>query len=101
MSSTAAIEVVIVDDAFDAPELAKIGAKIVVKMPPNASLKTMVEKIMDRYPVLRASLINLYFFDENGKFQKLSATITTFNLNIFLRPIFNFLNISFLFARRS
>lgn len=71
MPARVAIEVVIVDDAFNAPNLKKIGATMVVKMPPNANLKTMEEKIKERYPVLRDSLIHLYFFDDNGKFQQL------------------------------
>lgn len=74
MSSSVAIETVIVDDAFNAPELEKIEAKIVVKMPPNANLKTMEEKIMERYPALRDSLMNFYFFDENGKSLAQSTT---------------------------
>lgn len=74
MSSSVAIEAVIVDDEFNAPELVTIGAKIVVKMPPNANLRTMEEKIMERYPALRDSLMNFYFFDDNGESQAQPTT---------------------------
>lgn len=70
MPSSVAIEVVIEDDVFNAPELKKIGATIVVKVPPKASLETVNTKIMEQYPALRNSWNMYYFFDNNGKSQQ-------------------------------
>lgn len=68
MSSSTAIEIVIGGDAYNAPEIKEIETTIVVKVPPNANLQTVNEKIMERYPVLRDSLNMYYFVDKNGKY---------------------------------
>lgn len=70
MSSSVAIEVVIEDDVFSAPESKKIATTIIVKVPPKASLETVNTKIMEQYPALRNSWNMYYYIDDNGKFQK-------------------------------
>ena len=70
MSSSVAIEVIIVDDVCNAPEMKRIGVTIVVKMSRGADLQEMNEKITERDPALRDSLNLLYFYDNNGKYDQ-------------------------------
>lgn len=85
MSSSVAIEVVIEDDKLNAPEMEKVSRTIVVKVPVHASLETIGDKIMERFPVLCDSMNTFYFFDNNGKFRTMDKRLNSI-YNLDCRP---------------
>lgn len=67
MSSNVAIEILIEDDEFTAPEAKKVARTIIVKIPGDSSFQVMAQKISEKYPDIHYRVVSFYFYARNGK----------------------------------
>lgn len=61
------LQIVVEDDAFNAPDAKKIAGTIIVKVPRNCSLEILFQRMSDEQPDVMNRVLTLYYFDRKGK----------------------------------
>lgn len=66
MYLTVSFEILIEDNAVNAPEVKKNAIKIIVKIPRDSSFKSMVQKIAVQNSNIMHRVVTLYYYGKNG-----------------------------------
>lgn len=76
MSANVAIQVIIETDTFNAQEAKETAKSVIVKVPHLADYRSIVNKISEKYPVMKNRMSALYYYDHHCMYQILLSLVT-------------------------